>query len=109
MQTQQVCDQMQSDSDRTKRLRVGRVEAHAAAALARVFTTRGDERYGTGDETGQPVRVQRLGQRLAIYPWRADRAKRRNGAAALAQLRPFDQAGARVEQRLPVIPQVRRR
>ena len=92
-----------------KRARIDRVNLHAAACLARMFVKRRFERGRARDEAGQAHVVESAGKADAVDPRSPGNIEWTCGASPVGEVRSFEQAAARIDQRGFVRRHVRRR
>ena len=95
--------------ERGKLLAVRHVELHAATRNAGVFLERRGEPGGAEGHAGDLLFREVAGQRPGVDPGRPHQLERPGGAAALGEVRAFDQAPARVHERGVHRRHVRRR
>ncbi len=94
---------------RAERSLVRDVQLDAAAVLARELVERGAEDVRPEDDARQAQRVRAIRGGLRVEPRRADDLERVRRAARLGEVRPFQEAHPRVDERRLARRHVRRR
>ena len=85
--------------ERSEPAGLGDEQLDAVAADAGVLVPGRHEAHGSEADAGEPLAREVLGEARAVEPRRAEQLERPRGAARLGQVRPLEEAHARVDER----------